>query len=122
MGIFSRAQRSGPQGEELRRCRRYQIEGEHLEASWLDARGKMRMARAKVLNVSEGGIALLIPELIETSLLRFTSTRLDVNGLGTIKHCHRLGFKYVVGLEFGSNVRWQAPEGEVQEPISLCSP
>ena len=39
-----------------------------------------------------------------------------------MRHCSREGSKYVVGVEFGVDLHWKAPEGEVNEPIPLCQP
>ena len=122
MSIFSQTSPALPWSPELRRSRRYQISDEPLEVSWLDHRGRIKTARAKVVNVSENGIALRIPEAVLPFAVRFKSARLNLDGLGSVRHCCRAGFKYVVGLEFGVYVRWQAPQGEVREPITLCSP
>jgi hypothetical protein len=34
--------------------------------------------------------------------------------VGSVRHCNRDGFEHVVGLEFGLDLKWLAPEGEVQ--------
>src|ERR1700730_17475597 len=112
MGIFSRTPPALPWSPELRRRRRYKICGEHLEVFWLDKRGRMKSARAKVLNVSERGIALRIPEPVLPLSVRFKSERLDLDEVGSVRHCCRSGLRYVVGLEFGLNILWQAPTCE----------
>ena len=54
------------------------------------------------------------------SLIRFQSNKYKIQGSGAVRHCHRVGPKYIVGLEFTDGIRWQPPEGDVVEPISLC--
>jgi hypothetical protein len=121
MDILSRVQLGEAAHKNLRRHRRYGTSGDDLEVSWLDKCGNMKTTRAKVLNVSEHGIAFRVPEAGMPSLVRFKSNRFNVNGIGSVRHCYRAGFKYIVGLEFGFGLRWGAPAGEVQEPIPLCS-
>ena len=107
---------------ELRRRRRYAVDGTPLQVSWLDTTGRMRVTRSRALNVSEFGIALQLPEPVMPLLVRFQSDRCDVNGAGAVRYCYRVKGKYVVGLEFTGDLRWRAPEEEVEEPIPVCSP
>src|SRR5258706_1424624 len=108
---------------DLRRHRRYAVDSGVLQVSWLDANpGKMQTARARALNISEGGIALELPGPAMPLLIRFQSERYNVRGVGAVRYCRRMGPKYVVGLEFGADLHWRAPEGEVREPIPLCDP
>jgi hypothetical protein len=124
MGIFSRVQPSAPEVKPehkgSRRYRRYRTAGEDLEISWLDTRGKMKSMRAKVVNISENGIAFRVPEAVMPVLVRFRANRVGINGVGSVRYCYRAGFKFIVGLEFGLDLHWQPPKGEVQEPIPLC--
>jgi hypothetical protein len=55
-------------------------------------------------------------------LVRFQSERFNVNGAGAVRCCYRSKGKYVVGLEFTGDLRWRAPEEEVEEPIPVCDP
>ncbi len=109
-------------GADLRRHRRYAVDSGVLQVSWLDTSGRMKTARTRALNVSETGMAIELPEAAMPLLLRFQSEKYNVRGVGSIRYCRRAGMKYIVGLEFGEDLRWQAPEGEVQEPIPLCDP
>ena len=109
--------------KDMRRHPRYAVDGGTLKVYWLDTSGKMKMARTRALNISEGGIALELPEAAAPlSLVRFESFKYKVRGAGAVRHCHRYGSKWVVGLEFVEGLRWQPPEGEVHEPIALCDP
>jgi hypothetical protein len=106
---------------DMRRHRRYAVDSGVLQVSWLDTSGKLKMARTKAINISEGGMAIELPEgAMPLSMIRFRSDRYKLMGSGAVRHCHRVGSKYIVGIEFSEGLRWMAPEGEVQEPIPLC--
>jgi hypothetical protein len=106
--------------KDLRRHRRYAVDSGILQVSWLDITGAMKMARTRALNVSEGGIALELPEAaMPQSMVRFQSDKYKIRGAGAVRHCRRVGTKFIVGLEFTEGLRWSPPEGDVQEPIPL---
>ena len=105
-----------------RRHRRYIVDAGVVEVSWLDVNCRMRVTSTRVLNISEDGIALQLPEAIMPLLVRFRSERYNVEGVGAVKQCRRAGTKYLVGLEFTDGLRWRPPAGEVREPIPLCEP
>src|SRR5579859_3348509 len=109
--------------KDLRKYRRYAVDGAMLQVFWLSLSGTMKMTRTRALNICEGGIALELPEAATPlSLVRFESTKYKVRGAGAVRHCHRVGSKWIVGLEFVEGLRWQPPEGDVVEPIPLCDP
>ncbi len=108
--------------KDLRRHRRYALAGALLQVSWLDLNGKMRITNTRALNISEDGIALELPAPAMPLRIRFKSDRFKVNGMGTVRHCHRDGARYVVGLEFTEQLHWQPPAGNVREPIPLTDP
>src|SRR5262245_57714468 len=87
-----------------RRHRRYTVEAGFLQVSWLDLRGSMKTARTRALNVSEGGIALELPEAALPLRMRFQSDRFKLRGEGIVRYCRRAGHKYIVGLEFTNGV------------------
>src|SRR5262245_26142176 len=109
--------------KDMRRHRRYTVDAGVLKVFWIDTSGKMKMARARALNISEGGMALELPEAaLPLSMLRFESTKFRISGSGGVRHCRRVGAKFVVGIEFAEGLRWRAPEGEVNEPIPISDP
>ena len=109
--------------KDLRQHRRYALDAGTLKVSWLDVTGAMKMTRTRGLNISEGGIALQLPEAaMPQSLVRFQSDRFNVRGAGYVRHCRREGSRYIVGLQFAEGLHWVAPPGDPQEPISLCDP
>jgi hypothetical protein len=107
--------------KDLRRSRRYNVEGAFLRVSWLDVNGGLRMAQhSRVLNVSEDGMAFELPEAAQLgSRVKLQSDKYRLLGEGSVRHCRRIGAKYVVGVEFVDGLRWKAPDGEVTEPVSL---
>jgi len=104
--------------KEMRRHRRYAVDSGILQVAWLGADGQRKMARTRALNISEGGMAIELPEAAAPmSRIRFESNKYKIIGSGAVRHCHRAGSRYIVGMEFCDGLRWQAPEGEVVEPI-----
>lgn len=92
-----------------------------MQVYYLDSTGKMKMARTRALNISEGGIAFELPEAAHSmSMIRFQSDKYKLFGSGAVRYCNRIGSKYVVGLEFNEGLRWRAPEGDVTGPIPIC--
>ena len=109
--------------KDMRRHRRYAVDAGVLQVSWLDASGAMKMTRTRALNISEGGIAIELPDAaMPLSMVRFQSDKFKVRGAGAVRHCRRVGTKWIVGLEFCEGLRWTPPEGEVTEPIPICDP
>src|SRR6266850_5443946 len=96
-----------------RRHRRYAVDGGVLEVSWLDVNGRMKSTRSRVLNISENGIALQLPDEVMPLLVRFRSDQLKIEGVGVVRQCRRTGAKYLVGLEFTDGLHWQAPESDI---------
>jgi hypothetical protein len=108
---------------DLRRYPRYAVDSGVLQVSWLDTSGMMKMTRTRAVNISEGGIAIELPEgAMLLSLLRFQSDRFKVRGQGVVRHSRRVGTRFIVGLEFTEGLRWRPPVGDVREPIPLCDP
>ena len=92
-----------------------------MRVSWLGLDGTVKMVpHARVLNVSEGGIAVEIPEPATLlSRVKLQADKHNLLGEGTVRHCRRAGVQYVIGVEFVDDLRWRAPEEPVTEPISL---
>ena len=81
----------------------------------------MRMALdARVVNICEDGMAFELPEPAElTSRVKLQSDKHKLLGEATVRHCRRIGSKYIVGVEFVEGLRWRPPEEPVIEPIAL---
>jgi len=107
--------------KELRRARRYKVEGATLRVAWLGLTGSLRVAQnARVLNISEFGMALELPEAAQVgSRVKLQSDKHKLLGEAAIRHCRREGSRYIIGVEFTDALRWKAPEEPVTEPITL---
>lgn len=109
--------------KDTRRHRRYAVENSSLRVSWLDGKSQLKMAQVKVLNVSEGGMALEMPEAPMTgSMIRFQSEKHKLVGSGALRHCRRVGSKFIIGIEFSDGLKWYPPPDPVEEPIPLFDP
>lgn len=110
--------------KEQRRHRRYSVTGTTLRVSWLGSSGEPKMAtHARVINVSECGMAVELPEPpLSNSLVRFQSERYRLVGSGSVRHFRKFGPKFIVGLEFSDGLRWSPPPDDVPEPIPLFPP
>jgi hypothetical protein len=109
--------------KEKRRHRRYLVSSTTLRASWLSVKGDRKMANAKVLNVSESGMALELPEPpMMNTLVRIQSERYKFVGAGACRHFYRSPNGYVVGIEFTDGLKWFPPEEPFDEPLPLFPP
>ena len=110
--------------KDLRRCRRYTVEGATLRVSWLSLGGELKVVHhARVLNISEEGMAFELPEPAQlVTRVKLHSDKHRLLGEGTVRHCRRVGSKYLVGVEFSDGLRWRAPDDSVLEPIPLSDP
>jgi hypothetical protein len=107
--------------KDLRRTRRYAVDGATLRVSWLDPNGSLKVAHsARVLNICEEGIAVELPEQAQlVSRVKLQSVKHKLLGEGTVRHCRRESSKYIVGIEFADGLRWRAPDESVSEPVPL---
>ena len=110
--------------KDLRRSRRYAVDGDTLRVSWLGVNGDLKVVQqARVLNVSEEGMAFELPEPAQlVTRVKLHSEKHKLLGEGTVRHCQRVGPKYVVGIEFSDGLRWRAPDDSVPEPVPLSDP
>lgn len=106
---------------DLRRSRRYAVDNETVRVSWLGPSGTLKMLpHARVINISEEGIAVEIPEPAQiVSRVKLQADKHKLLGEGTVRHCRRVGAKYVIGVEFVDGLRWRPPSDPVTEPITL---
>ena len=109
--------------KDMRKHRRYTVDNATLRVSWLDSKSQLKMAHARVLNICERGMALELPEApMMNTMVRFQSEKHKLVGSGGIRHCRKVGSKYIVGIEFGEGLRWMPPPDDVEEPIPLFGP
>src|SRR5438128_5574842 len=107
--------------KDLRRSRRYSVDGATLRVSWLGLNGSLQVVQhARVLNISEEGMAFELPEPAQlVTRVKLQSEKHKLLGEGTVRHCRRVGSKYVVGVEFADALRWRAPDDSMAEPVPL---
>jgi hypothetical protein len=108
--------------KDLRRCRRYSVDGATtIRVAWLGVNGTLQVVHhARVLNISEEGMAFELPEPAQlVTRVKLQSDKYKLLGEGTVRHCRRVGPRYVVGVEFADALRWRAPDDSVPEPIPL---
>jgi hypothetical protein len=121
MSTNARPSWSALKRNDLRRSRRFSVEGETLRVSWLGSNGTLQtVPHARVLNISEGGIAVEIPEPAQiVSRVKLQSDKHRLLGEGTVRHCRRVGSKYIIGIEFVDGLRWRPPDEPFTEPVQL---
>jgi len=97
------------------------VEGATIRVAWLGLNGTLQVVHhARVLNVSEDGMAFELPEPAQlVTRVKLQSDKHKLLGEGTVRHCRRVGSKYVVGVEFSDALRWRAPDDSVTEPVPL---
>src|SRR2546427_8537869 len=107
--------------KDLRRSRRYAVEGETMRVSWLGLNGELKVVhQARVLNISEEGMAFELPEPAQlVTRVKLQSEKHKLLGEGTVRHCRRVGSKYVVGAELADALRCRAPGDAIAERVPL---
>jgi hypothetical protein len=80
---------------------------------WTDRAGQSRWAMVRILDLSDSGVRLEVPQPIETlCAISFSSDDMKLSGQATVRFCRRQGTKYVVGAEFSGEgpVHLHSPE------------
>src|SRR5207237_7635634 len=110
--------------KDLRSRRRYKVDGDTIRVTWLVLNCTLKVVQnARVLNISAEGMAFELPEPAQlVTRVKLQSDKHKLLGEGTVRHCRRVGSKYVVGVEFSDGLRWRAPDDSVLEPIPLSEP
>jgi PilZ domain-containing protein len=110
--------------KDLRRSRRYTVDGATIRVAWLGLNGTLKVVQnARVLNISAEGMAFELPEPAQlVTRVKLQSDKHKLLGEGTVRHCRRVGSKYVVGVEFADGLRWRPPDDSVAEPVPLSDP
>ena len=111
--MASSPKRTGPNSSgtrEPRRTARY-VADVRVRISWLEDSGEVRMADARVLNISEHGLAVEMPSAPRrNSNVQFQIDRYRLSGTAAVRHVYRVGSRAIAGLEFVPGIRWKAPE------------
>jgi len=79
-----------------------------IQVGWKDRFGNEKFASAEILDVSEAGMRVKVPEsFAEHTLITFRSDRLALHGRASARSCVRHGANYLVGLEFVGGLNWR---------------
>jgi PilZ domain len=79
-----------------------------VQVGWKDRLGNEKFANAEILDVSEAGMRVKVPEsLAEHTFVTLRSDRLALHGRASVRSCVRRGAKYLVGLEFIGGLQWK---------------
>ena len=82
-----------------------------VELSWRDRSGNSQVSRGRLVDISEAGMRIEMPEPLEKqAYVTVRAEGLGIHGTASVKSCTRKGLKHVVGLEFSGGLRWK-PKG-----------
>lgn len=82
-----------------------------VRAAWMDQGGLLKMGQARLIDVSEGGLALELPDIPKVnSVLRFQCEKFQLYGLGSVKYASGGKGRCVVGLQFAAGSFWMSAE------------
>ena len=74
--------------------------------SWEDERGLSKYAKAKCLDVSEGGLRIEMTEPIPVlSRLSLRADQINLGGAASVRHISSRGCKYVLGLNLSPTLQ-----------------
>ena len=109
--------------QDLRRHQRYLVSNGVLRATWLDSGGRTRSADVSVSNISEGGLALELPEAPEpASVIMLRSEKHHMSGSGSVRYCRQGDRKFVVGVKYAAGLRWSPPPDAIGPgPVALSA-
>jgi hypothetical protein len=79
-----------------------------VQVAWKDRQGADNVIRGTIIDVSESGIRIELPEPLEKqTYVTLQSTSLGLHGSASVRTCTRKGVKYVVGLELSAGLKWK---------------
>jgi hypothetical protein len=79
-----------------------------VQVAWKDRQGGDNVIRGTIIDVSESGIRIELPEPLEKqTYVTLQSVSLGLHGSASVRTCTRKGVKYVVGLELSGGLKWK---------------
>ena len=88
---------------------RHAIDGT-VRILWKDYTGEERISNARLVNVSEAGLQLLLGEQVPLStVVTCDDPKLGIEGKGLVRYCKFSKGEYLVGLEFSGGTGWKEP-------------
>ena len=91
-----------------------------MRISWEDPHGRVKYLPAKCIDISESGMRLETQEQVPIHThISLRAEQLKLAGAATVRHVHRSGAHFIIGLELTQALRDKALAA-VQEPsVSL---
>ena len=87
-----------------------------VRVTWQDSEGNHKFTRAKVLDISDTGIRIELPEAVPVrGAVGLQAESLGLRCSGSVRHCVRTGIKYIAGIAFIGTVSWKRPEAAPAE-------
>jgi hypothetical protein len=84
-----------------------------IRIAWKDSAGVDRMINGTVLDISQSGLRVQLPDPIEArAYVTLHAPRLGLQGSASVRSCERKGMKYIAGLEFSAGLKWKPPSEE----------
>lgn len=78
--------------------------------TWTDRTGHPKHVTGKILDCSEHGMCLELPESIQDRTQLFLRAEKEkLVGGASVRYCRRSGARFTVGVEFNQGVRWKVP-------------
>lgn len=103
---------------DLRQSPRINVQAS-VRAAWVDSHGDLRMSHARVLNISERGMAIELPQQpMRNGMVRIQSERFKVSACGSVRHILPVGGRFIVGLELPPEVK--LPVHAIPVPAELA--
>ena len=95
--------------QERRRSMRAPTSREFIRAAWESNGGALHVGLAALLDVSESGAALEMPDAPrEGTWVRFECEEASIFGMGRVCYVTGAFGRFVVGVEFSDNTFWRA--------------
>jgi hypothetical protein len=89
----------------LRRYPRFPYSGS-IRIAWDDPAGYRKTVKAELLDLSEGGMRLSVPEAIPIGAYVFIDyPKLGISASASVRYCRRGVMKYAIGVEFTGGFR-----------------
>jgi len=89
------------------------------QVRWIDRKGKVQLAQARGVDVTQSGISVETPVALEPgTLVRVQSQGSELMGAGVVRHCSARGNAFTVGLSFTNETTWapRLPAKKLVEP------
>jgi PilZ domain-containing protein len=93
---------------ELRHDQRFTVDKDRLRVSWQDGQGRLCTTDARIINASESGLAIEVPQpLPPLAKVRLRSGQRHLEGNATVRYCRSSGARYRVGLHLDDILHWE---------------